>query len=71
MKTNPDAIPEVKWRKSSYSGSDNAQCVEVADGDGSSVPVRDSKCSQGPILVFRALPWAAFVNGVKVGDFDG
>ena len=39
------------WRKSSYSGANGGNCVEVADGPGS-VLVRDSKDPDGPRLAF-------------------
>ncbi|OLT13414.1 DUF397 domain-containing protein [Pseudonocardia sp. CNS-139] len=56
------------WRKSSYS-SGNSQCVEVAFA-GEAVGVRDSKDRSGPVLVFEAREWAAFVGGVTGGEFD-
>jgi hypothetical protein len=62
-------LDAVSWRKSSYSNSDGGECVEVADGLAHTVPVRDSKDPQGPALVFRAAAWAAFVAGVKAGEF--
>jgi len=57
------------WRKSTRSLADTA-CVEVArmpDG----VAVRDSKYSDGPVLRYTRAEWAAFVQGVKDGEFDG
>ncbi|MGW4892470.1 DUF397 domain-containing protein [Kitasatospora sp. NPDC004240] len=60
--------PELLWRASSYSGPDN-ECVEVADGVPGVMPVRDSKDPEGPTLLFAAAAWAAFVAGVKVGEF--
>jgi hypothetical protein len=59
-----------RWFKSSYSDNGGA-CVEVAavmDGSGV-VPVRDSKDPSGPALTFTADAWAAFVSGVRKGDF--
>jgi hypothetical protein len=56
------------WRKSSRSGS-NGQCVEVRDR-GDAVDVRDSKDPHGGSLTVTASEWAAFVAGVKAGEFD-
>lgn len=55
----------LRWRKSSYSGPDNGDCIEVADGLPGVVPVRDSKDRGRPALVFGAEAWAAFVGGVR------
>ncbi|WP_240667716.1 DUF397 domain-containing protein [Streptomyces luteoverticillatus] len=49
------------WRKSSYSGNDAGNCIEIAPGIPDFVPVRDSKCPQGPALIFPTAAWAAFV----------
>ncbi|WP_329582752.1 DUF397 domain-containing protein [Kitasatospora sp. NBC_01250] len=56
------------WRKSSYSGANSNNCVEVADGFPGVLPVRDSKDPSGPALVFPAASFAAFVAGVKRGE---
>ncbi|MGE7436107.1 DUF397 domain-containing protein [Kitasatospora sp. NPDC001175] len=56
------------WFKSSYS-SNGGQCVEIASGFASHVPVRDSKDPDGPALVFTADAFAAFLTGVKAGEF--
>jgi hypothetical protein len=47
---------KAQWRKSSYSGNNGGQCVEVARNLPGVVAVRDSK-NPGPALV---LPPAAF-----------
>ncbi|GAA3119177.1 DUF397 domain-containing protein [Streptosporangium carneum] len=64
----------VTWHKSSLSGSSGGNCVEVAlvsaSGHGSLRAVRDSKNPQGPKLLFTASGWSAFVEGVKLGEFD-
>ncbi|MFF4924374.1 DUF397 domain-containing protein [Kitasatospora xanthocidica] len=63
-------LKRAAWRKSSYSGGDGAECIEVAPGFLSGVvPVRDSKDSHGPALVFRAAAWEAFVVAVRSGEF--
>ncbi|MBV6697797.1 DUF397 domain-containing protein [Kitasatospora aureofaciens] len=65
----PD-LSAATWRKSSYSNGDGGQCIEVADGFRSVIPVRDSKDPEGPALVFPTAAWSAFVAGVKAGDFS-
>jgi hypothetical protein len=62
------ACVETAWFKSSRSG-DSANCVEVATvPDG--MLVRDSKDPDGPVLVFARDSWLAFVEDIKVGEFD-
>ncbi|MFF3561920.1 DUF397 domain-containing protein [Streptomyces sp. NPDC002574] len=51
---------ELAWFKSSYSGSEGGDCVEVAVGP-ATVHVRDSKDPAGPALAFTAEQWSAFV----------
>jgi Domain of unknown function (DUF397) len=58
---------DAVWHKSTRSGS--GACVEVATLD-RVVGVRDSKDSQGPVLVFRFDEWSAFLAGVRDGEFD-
>ncbi|MET9851895.1 DUF397 domain-containing protein [Streptomyces sp. NPDC006450] len=58
-------LSAVTWRKSSYSNQDGGQCVEVSDDFAAVVPVRDSKAPHGPVLVFLAGSWSAFVTAVK------
>jgi hypothetical protein len=55
------------WRKSTRSG--NNGCVEVAFVE-DHVGVRDSKDRGGPVLVFTAHEWEAFVGGVRTGEFE-
>ncbi|MGW8060759.1 DUF397 domain-containing protein [Streptomyces ziwulingensis] len=60
------ALSNVEWRKSSYSGSNGGECVEVADDHPTgSVPVRDSKNAAGPVVTVGAPAWQAFVNGLR------
>jgi len=53
------------WRKSTHSGGDNGDCVEIADALPGVVPVRDSKNPHGPALVFPAASWTAFIAQAK------
>ncbi|MEV0454288.1 DUF397 domain-containing protein [Catellatospora methionotrophica] len=57
------------WVKSSRSDSQGGQCVEVAVTP-TTIGVRDSKNPDGMVLVFTADGWAAFLSGVKAGQFD-
>jgi hypothetical protein len=53
--------PETQggWRKSSYSGGGDNDCVEVAFA-ASAVGVRDSKNASGPTLAFSPTAWRNF-----------
>ncbi|WP_446038450.1 DUF397 domain-containing protein [Streptomyces sp. SID1121] len=62
-------ISSERWRKSSYSGPSNGDCLEVADGY-AHVPVRDSKNPHGPALAFPAPAWASFVAALKGGELS-
>ncbi|GAA0846096.1 DUF397 domain-containing protein [Streptosporangium amethystogenes subsp. fukuiense] len=58
------------WRKSSRSGGNGGQCVEVAANLPEVIAVRDSKDPDGPKLLLTPTEWATFVRGIKTGDFD-
>jgi uncharacterized protein DUF397 len=60
---------EVLWRKSTFSNP-SGECVELACLSSRRVAVRDSTDPDGPRLVFAAAEMAAFVDGVKAGEFD-
>ncbi|MEQ4305211.1 DUF397 domain-containing protein [Plantactinospora sp. B6F1] len=53
---------QPSWRKSSRSGQNGGNCVEVADNLPGRVLVRDSKDQQGPVLTFTPEKWQAFVG---------
>ena len=52
------------WRKSSYSGANGGECVEVAT-TADTVLVRDSKNRTGNVLSVSVSAWRAFVSAVK------
>ncbi|MFI1289074.1 DUF397 domain-containing protein [Streptomyces sp. NPDC020792] len=60
--------PALEWFKSSYSGNDGPDCVEVAIAASSPSPttvhVRDSKDRDGARLAFGGVSWSAFLGGV-------
>ncbi|WP_405147007.1 DUF397 domain-containing protein [Sphaerisporangium sp. NBC_01403] len=58
-------LSAAKWRKSTRSGPDGGQCVEVATNLSAVVAVRDSKDRGGPALVFSQGEWHAFISDLK------
>lgn len=56
---------ELKWRKSSRSGTQNGNCVEVATNVAGMVAVRDSKNPEGPMLSVSSAEWRAFLSTVR------
>ncbi|ARF55967.1 DUF397 domain-containing protein [Streptomyces gilvosporeus] len=59
------------WFKSTYSGGEGNECVEVAclpGHDCGRVAVRDSKDPGGPVLAFPTPAFAAFVERVRGTD---
>lgn len=52
---------DLQWFKSSYSGAEGGQCVEVAASRGT-VHVRDSKAVTGPAITMDHTAWAAFIG---------
>jgi len=63
-------LPTAAWRKSSFSGGAQQNCVEVAQTAAGTVAVRDSKDPAGPVLRFTRAEWTAFVCGVRAGEFE-
>ena len=61
-------LDNVIWHKSSYSGSNGGDCVEVAMLPGHSRAVRDSKDPGGPNLTFSRDEWRAFTTSIKRGE---
>jgi len=63
-------LDDVTWRKSSYSGSNGGNCVEVAALPGNVLAVRDSKNPDGPALTFSRAEWRTFTTALKTGALD-
>ncbi|MFF0115683.1 DUF397 domain-containing protein [Streptomyces prasinus] len=57
---NTEQSTQLNWFKSSYSGDEGGECVEVA-ADATVIRVRDSKERGGPRLAFARSAWSGFV----------
>ena len=55
------------WRKSTYSGGNGSNCVEVG-GSASVVLVRDTKDRAGAALMFGPNAWRQFAAAIKSTD---
>ncbi|MEU2332653.1 DUF397 domain-containing protein [Streptomyces sp. NPDC013172] len=51
----------LAWFKSSYSGAEGGDCVEVA-ADTGVVHIRDSKAVTGPVIRVSREAWAGFLG---------
>ncbi len=56
------------YKRSSYCSTGG--CVEVAQHEDGSIALRDSKNVAKEAFVFTSEEWAAFVKGVKAGEFE-
>ncbi len=59
----------ARWRKSRVSNP-SGSCIEVAELPGSAIAVRNSRYPSGPALIYTRAEVAAFLTGVKNGEFD-
>jgi hypothetical protein len=53
-----------RWRKSSFSGGQDTDCVEVSL-DFDHAGIRDSKNATGPTVTVTAQSWSVFVTHVS------
>ncbi|MGH4024760.1 MAG: DUF397 domain-containing protein [Pseudonocardiaceae bacterium] len=56
------------WRRSSRSGGEQTDCVEVAEFS-DRVAMRDSKNPAGPILAVPRAQWRSFLTDLRVDRF--
>jgi hypothetical protein len=69
--TNP--LAEARWRKSSFSGGGSdtgGDCVEAAALPDGRIAVRNSKHPEAGTVFFTRTEIAAWLQGVKAGEFD-
>ncbi|MFF5333731.1 DUF397 domain-containing protein [Streptomyces sp. NPDC013181] len=61
-----NCVEVATWRKSTYSDASGGNCLEVLDGIPHAVPVRDSKVTDGPAVIFGAGAWQTFVADLQL-----
>ncbi len=64
-----DSLRGIRWCKSAHSNP-SGSCLEIAELPGGDVAIRNSHYSGGPALIYTAAEIAAFIKGVKDGQFD-
>jgi Domain of unknown function (DUF397) len=62
-------LPSARWRKSTASNPSGSY-VELAELPGGAVAVRNSRDAEGPALIYPRDEMAAFLRGMKNGEFD-
>ncbi|MDT7843767.1 DUF397 domain-containing protein [Streptomyces justiciae] len=55
---------QLTWFKSSYSGGEGGECLEVAASP-DTIHLRDSKTPEAPHLTLAPSTWAAFIGVFK------
>jgi hypothetical protein len=68
-----DPLTHARWRKSSFSGGGNGgggDCVETAALPDGRIAVRNSKHPEAGAVFFTRTEIAAWLKGVKAGEFD-
>jgi len=58
---------QLTWFKSSYSGGEGGECLEVAVSPGT-VHLRDSKQPADAHLALSPAAWSAFLSGELIGE---
>ncbi|MCW2873457.1 DUF397 domain-containing protein [Actinacidiphila oryziradicis] len=68
-----DPLADARWRKSSFSGGGGetgGDCVETAALPDGRIAVRNSKHPEAGTVFFTRTEIAAWLKGVKAGEFD-
>lgn len=61
-------LPQLNWRKSSYSSGNGGACVEVATAADGDRYLRDSKNPNHGTHHFTATTWRTFLHGLQAGE---
>ncbi|MFJ5952234.1 DUF397 domain-containing protein [Streptomyces noursei] len=63
-------LPTDRWRKSTRSGPQQADCLEIQLTDDGQVAIGDSKARERGAFLFTPGGWNSFVAAVKQGQVD-
>jgi hypothetical protein len=63
----PPTLGNLSWRVARKCNGGN--CIRVAPS-ADMIVIGDSKNPDGPLLSYSRAEWAAFVEGIRQGDFD-
>ncbi|MGQ4511824.1 DUF397 domain-containing protein [Streptomyces sp. DW26H14] len=66
MNTAQSEVRSLQWFKSSYSGGEGGECVEIAPAL-AAVHIRDSKTPAHGTLTVRPAAWSAFLGLARRG----
>jgi hypothetical protein len=64
-----DQLVSARWRKSQASNP-SGSCVQVAELADGAIAMHNSRYPSGPALIYTRAEIAAFLAGVKNGEFD-
>jgi len=67
MSSHDIDLRNLAWRTATK--SNGGACVEVAPA-GARIAVRHSRNPRGPVLLYTAAEWDAFLDGARKGEFD-
>jgi Domain of unknown function (DUF397) len=62
-------LGQLSWRKS-IASNPSGNCVEVVELPDGQIAVRNSRYPDGPALVYTQAEIAAFLTGVRNGEFN-
>ena len=65
--STPPSLGGLAWRVAR--GCDANSCVRVA-AQGKTILIGDTKHPHGPVLSYDRAEWAAFIEGIRQGEFD-
>lgn len=64
-----NTVENLNWQKSTFS-QDSSNCVEIARTSDGRIFLRESEDPSGSIVQTDRAKLAAFIKGVKAGEFD-